>query len=181
MIKNTIYTTVILSSCLLVGCGKEVTNRAPASDDVTDIRGGTTETFKLSASFLPNGLTQPKYKTFTKALEVRIPRTIDVKSGNAGNNTALLYFDATSVTDFGFYCKYIGGASTSSPLAEEDIQSGLKYNFDNCYMSLGDQRQINYPVDTWITQYEGSSLILELKGADSRFETDAEADLELKW
>jgi hypothetical protein len=181
MLKTTLYTTVILSTFLQVGCGKKVTNRAPASDNITDIRGGGTETFKLNAKFSPGSNSEPSYKRFAKDLEVRIPASIDVKSGNAGNNTAILYFNAISLTEFDFYCKYIGGASVSSPVIEEDIQKGLKYKFHDCYANSGDQNQINYEAGEPITQFDDSSLILEIEGSDSRFEMEAEADLELKW
>jgi hypothetical protein len=183
MLKTTIYTTFIISIAFMqVGCGKKVTNdRSPASDDVSDSRAARSETFKFQASIQSDGTSQAAYKKFAQDLEARIPESINVKAGNAGNHSAVIYFNAISMTEFDFYCKYAGGASTSSPTEAEDIQKGLKYNFQDCYKNLGDQDQINYEPGEPITQFNDSALILELNGADSRYNTSAEADLELKW
>lgn len=184
MQKNKLHTTLIFSFALLyVGCGKEVTNnRAPASEDFTGNQGLQTNTVKLKA-LIPQGSTNSVTSSvkFSKALEVFIPRSIDVSSGNAANQTAHIYFDANSIDDYTFYCKYIGSATTTTPNSPDEISKGLKYDFHDCYSLSGDNGQINYKPGDKITHYPESSVILELNGSDLRFNTEASTILELKW
>ena len=177
MIKNLFYISIMLSTLLQVGCGKGVKNDS-SSDDDSDIRSITSEVHKLEASLKIDGSSELSMKSFAEAREVRIPASIVVKNGNAGNNAAIIYFNANSDIDFDFYCKYIGGASVTSPENQEDVEKGLAYNFDDCYKALNDQRQINFYPGESITQKDESTVILELLSADPRFNTSAEAEIE---
>lgn len=168
---------------LLVGCGKQV----KGLEEQTEIRRDSlsSDSFVLIDHFSPTGTTSflPDSRfDFTSDSSVRIPASISVNYGNAGNNTAVIYFNATSSNDYGFYCKYIGGASSSSPITQTEITNGLSYNFETCYTQANDQGEVNYYPGYEAIQFGNTSIILELLSADpSHNTTQANTEFEVNW
>ncbi len=182
MLKTILKSSVILSTFLQVGCGKGVINKAPASDNSDSaIRFITADSFKLSASIDQNGTATDSAKSFDKDLELRIPASLDVTEGNAGNGTAAIYFNSNGETGYDFYCKYVGGASSATPTDETEIEKGLKYNFHDCYTQENDQGQISFRPGEAITQYDNSSVVFSVKSADPTEKTKVQADIEIDW
>lgn len=161
---------------LIVGCGKKVTNNP--DDEQIAREALTTERVLLDATLKTNGEKELSAYDFKKDAEVRIPASIRVIEGNAGNNTAVIYFNANSNTNFDVYCIYQGAASTASPIEEQDILNGLTYEFDSCYDDLG---YLNYYPGNGLIQDKGLSVILELISADSRYNTKVKTELEVDW
>ena len=162
-----------------VGCGKKVTN----NEDQNEVRRDslTVERIILDASLETNGLKDIERYSFKKDSEVRVPASIEVDSGNAGNNFAVIYFQANSTTNFQFYCKYQGGANYASPSTVTDRINGLIYHFHSCYKELNDQRPVTYYPGSLITQYQGTKVILEILSADPKLDTSASTELEVNW
>jgi hypothetical protein len=112
---------------------------------------------------------------------VRIPASLNVKDGNAGDGQALIYFNSNTESDYDFYCKYIGGASSTSPTDEGEIAKGLKYNFDECYTQDNDQGQIGFNPGDAVTQYNNSSVVFRVESADPTENTTVEAIIDIDW
>jgi hypothetical protein len=181
MYKTIVKSSVILSTFLQVGCGKGVINRAPASDNNSEVRAITADSFKLSASLDTSGTNFDSSKSFAKDLELRIPESLKVTEGNAGDGSAIVYFNSNGDTEYDFYCKYIGGASSQTPTDEEEIIKGLRYNFHDCYTQDNDQGQIGFNPGEAITQYNFSSVVFRVQSADPTENTTVEADIEINW
>ena len=166
---------------LFAGCGKKV----KGLEEEIDVRRETltSDSIVLKDHYSPSGiefLSKSQYD-FANDSSVRIPASISVNEGNAGNNTAVIYFNAQSANDFGFYCKYIGGASTASPITQTEITNGLFYNFETCYTQANDQAEVNYYPGYEAIQFGNSSIILELLSADPLKETHATTEFEVNW
>jgi hypothetical protein len=181
MYKTIVKSSVILSTFLQVGCGKAVINKAPASDNNSAIQFITADSFKLSVNIDESGTSSDSSKSFEKDLEVRIPASLNVKEGNAGDGKALIYFNSNTESDYDFYCKYIGGASSETPTEEDEIVKGLKYNFDECYTQDNDQGQIGFNPGDAVTQYNNSSVVFRVESADPTENTTVEAIIDIDW
>lgn len=162
---------------LLVGCGKKVENTQEQSD--VNRSELSSQLIKLKAQLFKSGNAIDEEYAFNSDSEVRIPASINITEGNAGNNMARVYFNAISENEYGFYCNYQGGASMQSPLTSGDIESGKKYIFENCYTQDNNQGEINYYPGYETIQYQNKSIIFELLSADPRYDTSAEAEFEV--
>ncbi len=170
----------MFSALLQVGCGKKVTNRE-TDENTDDRRNVISEFYKLKSSLTTSGTSIADFNESEADHEVRIPASINVEEGNAGNKTAVIYFNAKSETNFSFYCRYTGGAPVESPIIDQDIEKGLAYNFDGCFTQVNDQSPINYYPGYELTHYKDNKVILELLSADPRFNAKANAEFEVIW
>lgn len=162
---------------LLVGCGKKV-----EVNDNQEVRRPRLESalVKLKAKLFKNGSAVDEEYLFSKDAEVRIPEVIKVTQGNAGNQLARVYFNVNSDDSYGFFCSYIGGASSQTPNSPDEINEGHNYSFDNCYKNInGSFEEINYYPGYESLQYENKSVVLSILGADPRFDTQAQAEFEV--
>lgn len=92
---------------------------------------GTTEVQTVSATktYCPDAWVDGSVAIAERAL-VTVPDELPVTTGNAGNGSAQVTFELNEggrVT-----CRYRGGASTSDPCTDEDLQAGLSYRFRRC-------------------------------------------------
>lgn len=162
--------------CLLcVGCGKKI-QQDTTQQEVSQPRLEA-QVIELKAKLLKSGSSIDEEHTFTTDSEVRIPEVIEVTAGNAGNQLARIYFNFNDQSQkFDFYCNYIGGASTESPVTGDDIKNGELYYFDNCYAEEG---EITYlPGDNSI-QDKDKAIVFKLISADPRYDTEAAAQFEI--
>lgn len=163
---------------LMVGCGKKIKN----SPELEEIQRSalTTDRIFLDSNLYTNGQKEISKYQFNEEtdLEVTIPDVIKVTAGNAGNNTAVLYFNADSVSDFKYYCIYTGGSLYSSPTNPEDIEDGLLYHFDDCYNLEG---KVGFYPGYKLTHAHNKAVILELLSADPRYNTHATTELEVTY
>ncbi len=170
---------------LLVGCGKQVKNSAESEEIRRDSL--TSSNIVLEDEFSSGSISSKSTITLNSTFEfhqdsaVRIPASVAVTSGNAGNNTAVIYFNAQNEDDYGFYCKYIGGATSNSPVTQTDFTNGLFYHFHSCYTLPNDLGEVNYYPGREVIQFQENSVILELLSADPRYFTKAQAQLEVDW
>ena len=162
---------------LLVGCGKKI--EQPQDQDVRQERLES-QIIKLNAKIFSNGNAVDEEHEFTTDSEVRIPDSLQVIEGNAGNHIAKIYFNVDENDNFEFYCKYVGGASNATPNKPEEITSGHYYHFDTCYMQENDQQEINLLPGYESIQYKDKSVLFKLVGADPRFDTQAAAEFEVE-
>lgn len=163
---------------LLIGCGKKVES-TPTNEDIQRA-GLNTSIVKLESKIFTTGDIIKRKYDFETDSEVRIPDVIKVTEGNAGNNQARIYFNQDS-SSFGFYCNYLGGASSASPINPDDFENGKMYYFDRCYTIEGDLGEINYYPGYESIQYEGKSVEFQILSADPRFDTSAEAEIEVNF
>lgn len=162
---------------LLVGCGKKV-----EVNENQEVQRPRLESaiVKLKAKLFKNGSAVDEEYLFDEDAEVRIPEVIKVTQGNAGNQLARVYFNVNSDGSYGFFCSYIGGASSQTPNTPEEINEGHNYSFDNCYKNVnGVYEEINYYPGYESLQFENKSVVLSILGADPRFDTQAQADFEV--
>jgi len=163
---------------LMVGCGKKIKN-SPALEEIQR-NALTTDRIFLNSKLYVNGQKVNSKHLFAEDtdLEVTIPDIIRVNEGNAGNNTAVIYFNANSVTEFRYYCIYTGGALNSAPDDPQDIEDGLNYHFDDCYNLEG---KVGFYPGYQLTQDNDKAVILELLSADPRYNTTATTELEVRY
>lgn len=161
---------------LLVGCGKKVEQ---TKEQVVSRSRLETQIVKLKAKLFSNGNAIDEDYEFDSDAEVRIPDSLRVTEGNAGNQIAKIYFNVDENDNFDFYCKYIGGASNATPNKPEEITSGHYYNFSACYLEENDQQQITYYPGYESIQYKNKSVVFKLISADPRFDTQASAEFEV--
>ena len=166
---------------LFAGCGKAIKGLEEEQEITRD---------PFTASFIPlkdvysplSGKSSPNARyDFTSDSLVRIPASIEVEEGNAGNNVAVIYFNAKSESEFEFFCKYIGGASSSTPMTQTEITNGLFYHFDNCYSDTAELQPLNYHPGRQEIQYGNKSVILDVLSADPRYNTHVATEFEVEW
>lgn len=162
---------------LLVGCGKKI--EQPSDQEVKRPRLET-QIIKLKSKLFASGNSTEQEHVFGTDSEVRIPDLLPVSEGNAGNQVARIYFNVDANDNFGFYCKYVGGASTATPNDPEEITNGHYYYFESCYKQEGDLEEINYYPGYESIQYENRSVVFKLISADPRFDTQASAEFEIE-
>lgn len=161
---------------LLVGCGKKI--QQPQNQEVK-LQRLESQMIELEAKLFANGNAVDKEHRFTTDSEVRIPDSLRVTEGNAGNNIAKIYFNVDENKHFEFYCKYVGGASNASPNMPDEITNGHYYLFDTCYMQENDKEEINLIPGYESIQDKNKSVVFKLISADPRFDTQASADFEV--
>lgn len=159
---------------LMFGCGKKVDEGANKQE--VNRPGLSTQFIKLKAKLFKTGQAIDQEHVFENDSEVAIPESIQVKTGNAGNQTARIYFNLDEENKFSFYCNYMGGASTQSPINPEDIENGKTYTFDSCYTAEG---SINYYPGNEPTIYAGNSIMFKIISGDPRFDIEAVSEIEV--
>ena len=167
---------------LATSCGKGFSDSQSADSQINDISTlQSSASYTLSSKIRLDSTRLLDSRSYPIDHGVRIPASINVQEGNAGNSSAIIYFNARSTVDFSFYCRYVGGANTNSPVLPDQIEKGLSYDFDECFTRINNQDPINYVPGEELIQYKENFVILELLGADSRFKAEASAELELVW
>lgn len=166
---------------LMVGCGKKVKNQVEEQDIRRDTLTANSIILEDTLGKLASKTTGKSIYTFTQDSSVRIPASITVEAGNAGNNYAVIYFNSKSQSEFDFYCKYKGGATTSSPATETDFTNGLYYHFETCYTQENDIGEVGYYPGYEVINFSDNSLILDLLSADPRYNTQVAAEIEVNW
>lgn len=163
---------------LFIGCGKEIEQ----ANDQQDVQRSNIESqiVKLNAKLYSDGNAEDVQYDFDTDSEVRIPESLQVTKGNAGNNIARIYFNVDESGNFEFYCNYIGGASNASPNSPQDITSGHYYHFDSCYMEENYQQQVYYTPGYESIQFKSKSVVFKLISADPRFDTQVTAEFEIE-
>lgn len=174
-------------------CGKKVENTVTEQD----VRRPTLNTsflelvasYSASSSQLSSKISSKKLsqdKSFSAIIEadafIRIPEYLQVTQGNAGNQFARVYFELPG--SYLFYCSYQGGASSTSPSTEEEIQRGLYYQLDDCYEDVnndGEAEALGYYPGYEAAIDKSSQVTLEILGADPRFQSKVKAQLEVDW
>lgn len=68
-------------------------------------------------------------ENFSPSLKLKIPATLPVVAGNAGNAPATVTVSAVGVN---VTCNYVGGASVAHPSDPADVTQGLAYVFVSC-------------------------------------------------
>jgi hypothetical protein len=166
---------------LFAGCGKAV-NGLDEKEEVFR-NAQTSSVIPLKDTYSPLGISSASNSRydFKEDSLVRIPASIAVEEGNAGNNVAVIYFNADSENEFEYYCKYVGGASSSSPMTQTEISNGLFYHFDNCYQGSGELSPLNYYPGRKEIQRGNKAVILEVLSADPRYQTQAATEFEVEW
>lgn len=118
--------------------------------------------------------------TFPQLARVSVPSHIFIEQGNAGNAQASIYFNLEKGTGFfDINCLYQGGASTTSPIDENDFQEGLKYTLVDCYDPWNNPMGVEAGERIWIDQ--DNAIKMDMEAADPRFENKSITTLEIEW
>lgn len=169
------------------GCGKKVENTLPEEE----VRRPTLNTsfLKLVAFFSASeqnvnqmSLGENSVVQIDADAFVRIPEYLNVLEGNAGNQFARIYFELPG--EYSFYCSYQGGASSSNPTSDDEIERGLFYQLDDCYEDVnndGEAEALGYYPGYEAAIDKNSQVRLEVLGAASGYRSKIEAQLEIDW
>ena len=165
------------SCAFFTSCGQEVKNTG--ADDVTNTQSlSGVDTFSVRAKRFRNQSIEAGRKVFDRFAVIRIPRLLNVISGNAGYGLAKVYFNKRG-SQFDFYCLFQGNASTPQPGTLEDIEAGLEYSLFECYNDNDEyidfQAGDEFPIDL------GNSIEVEILSADPRFDTTVDSQFEVTW
>ena len=123
---------------LLTACGTDRTYvDKPGSGSPSFGSDPAANDLKLNSEkeYHPSKNTNGKYEVpeGTNFIEIVLPETIAVLSGNAGNYYTIVYIDD-------FRCFYQGGSNFSYPLQmgnQSEVEKGEKYHFSHCTNSSG--------------------------------------------
>jgi hypothetical protein len=109
-------------------------DQAVAQDDQAKGPTKSTHTVYAAKAYGPtrwkNG-----YLELAQTHTIRIPATLEVVEGNAGNHKAWVNFGKMR-------CVYRGGASQAHPSSDSQINKGLKYHFQACLDEQGDSLKL---------------------------------------
>lgn len=165
----------------LFGCGRSL--ETEINNEVLSRAGLEDYSVVLESTHTVNGEITSDKKIFNNNALVRIPAFIQVREGNAGNHWARVYFNVLN-NEAEFYCDYKGGAFSESPDSDWEIEKGLKYHFYGCFQDVdfdGEVDELNYYPGLESIQDRDHSIDLEILSADPRYNTKAQALIEIEW
>jgi hypothetical protein len=173
-----------IATLLLQSCGKKINSEA--SDGAGVFRPGITNLDINLESTIDRNTSRFSDEEVNPRLGLsKIPDSINVTEGNAGNFYSKLFFNVETNGDYEFYCLYRGGSALPNPSQSSQLiefEKGLKYSFVSCFdqdnrdigIELEDLENYTTPID------DNKKVKLVLVGGHPDLRTKANVNLRVE-
>ena len=161
--------TLILSLLFLISCGQSKDYTKKNTDNPNFTADPDYIVMTAKKEYHPSKNTDGSYTVDENFIDVLLPATIKVTSGNAGNYYAILTMD--SVT-----CYYKGGSNFSYPLQmnnQSEVIKGQEYKLYRCQDHLG-----QLPLKANDKILVSNQITLQIHNGDSTVSTEVRVSLE---
>jgi hypothetical protein len=151
----------------LVGCGKKAIDEPISEEKVQYNNYLESGNIKVNTLYQPHAIHNESIYKLKSNAYVAIPSELQVLEGNAANGYAKIVYNE-SKENYDFYCLYQGGAQTDHPITEDELKSGQKYYFKQCYTA--NHQEISYQPPYMHPHDQGKNIKVQIISADKRSE-----------